>query len=182
MIILGEIFSLLAALTLAYSTFSNKKNKMIWWQAINAIFYGISNLFLGGYSAVVTNVLTLSRNILVVKNKLDKKFTIIICILMTIVGVYFNNRAWLGLLPIIASVQYTICVYVLKSAQRMRIALIINLLQWMIFDFLVKAYPMFALDIIIIIVTLINFLRFRNCDEEIDFKQKNKVEDIAETK
>jgi len=52
----------------------------------------------------------------------------------------------------------------------------------MIFDFLVKAYPMFALDIIIIIVTLINFLRFRNCDEEIDFKQKNKVEDIAETK
>jgi hypothetical protein len=64
----------------------------------------------------------------------------------------------------------------------MRIALIINLLQWMIFDFLVKAYPMFALDIIIIIVTLINFLRFRNCDEEIDFKQKNKVEDIAETK
>jgi len=129
MIIIGEIFSLLAALTLAYSTFSNKKNKMIWWQAINAIFYGISNLFLGGYSAVVTNVLTLSRNILVVKNKLDKKFTIIICILMTIVGVYFNNRVWLGLLPIIASVQYTICVYVLKSAQRMRIALIINLLQ-----------------------------------------------------
>ena len=67
MIIIGEIFSLLAALTLAYSTFSNKKNKMIWWQAINAIFYGLSNLFLGGYSAVVTNVLTLSRNILVVK-------------------------------------------------------------------------------------------------------------------
>jgi len=61
------------------------------------------------------------------KKKLDKKFTIIICILMTIVGVYFNNRAWLGLLPIIASVQYTMCVYVLKSAQRMRIALIINL-------------------------------------------------------
>lgn len=59
--------SLLAALTLAYSTFSNKKNKMIWWQAINVIFYGLSNLFLGGYSAVVTNVLTLSRNILVVK-------------------------------------------------------------------------------------------------------------------
>lgn len=116
------------------------------------------------------------------KKKLDKKFTIIICILMTIVGVYFKNRAWLGLLPIIASVQYTMCVYVLKSAQRMRIALIINLLQCMIFDFLVKAYPMFALDIIIIIVTLINFLRFRNCDEEIDFKQKNKVEDIAETK
>ena len=168
MIIIGEIFSLLAALTLAYSTFSKKKSKMIWWQAINAIFYGLSNLFLGCYSAAVINILALSRNALVVKNKLDKKFTIIICILIIIVGVYFNNRAWLGLLPIIASVQYTLCVFILKSAQHMRIALIINLLQWMIFDFLIKAYPMFALDIIIIIVTLINFIRFRNCDEEID--------------
>ena len=24
---------------------------MIWWQAVNAIFYCISNMFLGGYSA-----------------------------------------------------------------------------------------------------------------------------------
>ena len=174
--------SLLAALTLAYSTFSNKKNKMIWWQAINVIFYGLSNLFFRWLFSSCNKRFNIIKEYSSGKKKLDKKFTIIICILMTIVGVYFNNRAWLGLLPIIASVQYTMCVYVLKSAQRMRIALIINLLQWMIFDFLVKAYPMFALDIIIIIVTLINFLRFRNCDEEIDFKQKNKVEDIAETK
>ena len=168
MIIIGEIFSLLAALTLAYSTFSNKKNKMIWWQAINTIFYGLSNLFLGCYSAAVINILALSRNALVVKNKLDKKFTIIICILIIIVGAFFNNKGWLGLLPIILSIQYTICVYAIKSAQHMRIALIINLLLGMIFDFLIKAYPMFALDIIIIIGTLINCIRFRNCDEEID--------------
>ena len=165
MIIVGEVLSLLAALTLAYSTFSNKKDKMIWWQAINAVFYGLSNLFLGAYSAVVTNILTLSRNVLLVKNKLDKKLTIIICILMTIVGIVFNNRALLGLLPIIASVSYTICIYVLKSAQQMRIALVINLMQWMIFDFLVKAYPMFIMDIIIIIVTLINIIRYKKVKE-----------------
>lgn len=161
MIIIGEIFSLLAALCLAYSTFSNKKNKMILWQAINAIFYGLSNLFLGAYSAVVTNILTLFRNTLQVKNKLDRNFTIIICLLMTIVGIIFNNREWLGLLPIVASVSYTICVYVLKSAQQMRIALIVNLLQWMIIDFLVKSYPMFIMDIIIIIVTFINIVRYK---------------------
>lgn len=62
--VLGEVFSLLAALCLAYSTFGNKKNKMMLWQAINAIFYGLSNLFLGAYSAVVTNILTLARNTL----------------------------------------------------------------------------------------------------------------------
>lgn len=162
MIIVGEIFSLLAALCLAYSTFSNKKNKMIWWQAINAVFYGLSNLFLGAYSAVVTNILTLFRNTLQVKSKLNRKFTIIICLLMAIVGITINNREWLGLLPVIASISYTICVYVLKSAQQMRIALVINLIQWMIFDFLVKSYPMFIMDIILIIVTLINIIRYKN--------------------
>ena len=69
-------------------------------------------------------------------------------------GVFFNNIGWLGLLPIILSIQFTICVYAIKSAQHMRIALIINLLLGMIFDFLIKAYPMFALDIIIIILLL----------------------------
>lgn len=161
MIIVGEIFSLLAALCLAYSTFSNKKNKLIFWQAVNAIFYGLSNLFLGAYSAVVTNILTLFRNTLQVKHRLNRNFTIIICLLMAIVGIIFNNKAWLGLLPIIASVTYTICVYILDSAQQMRIALVINLVQWVIFDFLVKAYPMFIMDIIIIVVTLINIARYR---------------------
>lgn len=159
--VLGEIFSLLAALCLAYSTFGNKKNKMMLWQAINAVFYGLSNLFLGAYSAVVTNILTLARNTLQVKNRLSRNLTIIICLLMAVAGVIFNNLGWLGLLPIVASVSYTICVYVLKSAQQMRIALIINLLQWMIVDFAVKSYPMLVMDIIIIIVTFFNVVRYR---------------------
>lgn len=161
MIILGEIFSLLAALCLAYSTFSNKKNKMMLWQAINSVFYGLSNLFLGAYSAVVTNILSLFRNTLQVKNKLSRNLTIIICLLMTVVGLIFNNMGWIGLLPIVASVSYTICVYVLKSAQQMRIALVINLLQWMVVDFIVKSYPMFVMDIIIISVTLVNVVRYK---------------------
>lgn len=131
------------------------------WQAINAIFYGLSNLFLGAYSAVVTNVLTLFRNTLEVKNKLNRNFTSVICLLMAIVGLLANNRELLGILPILASITYTICVYVLKSAQQMRIALVVNLIQWMIFDFLVKSYPMFIMDMIIISITLINIIRHK---------------------
>lgn len=130
-------------------------------QAINAIFYGLSNLFLGAYSAVVTNVLTLFRNTLEVKNKLNRNFTSVICLLMAIVGLLANNRELLGILPILASITYTICVYVLKSAQQMRIALVVNLIQWMIFDFLVKSYPMFIMDMIIISITLINIIRHK---------------------
>lgn len=116
---------------------------------------------MGAYSAVVTNVLTLFRNTLEVKNKLNRNFTSVICLLMAIVGLLANNRELLGILPILASITYTICVYVLKSAQQMRIALVVNLIQWMIFDFLVKSYPMFIMDMIIISITLINIIRHK---------------------
>ena len=162
----GEVFSLIAALLLAYSTFSQKKSKMIFVQALNAIACCISDFLLGGYSAVVTNIFTFFRNILVVKNKFDKKYTIITCILMIVVGVIFNNREWIGLFSIIASVQYTICVYILKSAQQMRYALAINLLFWAFFDFAIDSYPLFIMDIAIIVITVINIIRYRNDVEE----------------
>ena len=164
--ILGEILSLLAALTLAYSTFSKKKKKMMLWQALNALFFGLSNFCLAGYSAVVTNVLTFIRNLLVVKNKFDKKCTVIICILIIGIGLHFNNRSIIGLLPIIASVQYTICVFALKSPQHLRWSLVVNLAMWVIFDFVIAAYPAAIMDIVIIIVTIINIIRFRKSAEQ----------------
>ena len=162
MIIAGEILSFLAAIVLAYSTFSNRKKTIMWWQALNALIYGLSNFFLGGYSATISCSLIFARNILSARNKLTKRGTIFLCILIIIVGLYFNNRSWLGLIPIIASIQSTICIYALKTAQQMRITLIINLLQWVVFDFSVQAYPMFIMDIIIIVVTSINLIRYKN--------------------
>ena len=162
MIIAGEILSFLAAIVLAYSTFSNRKKTIMWWQALNALIYGLSNFFLGGYSATISCSLIFARNILSARNKLTKRGTIFLCILIIIVGLYFNNKSWLGLIPIIASIQSTICIYALKTAQQMRITLIINLLQWVVFDFSVQAYPMFIMDIIIIVVTSINLIRYKN--------------------
>ena len=47
----------------------------------------------------------------------------------------------------------------------MRIALVVNLLQWMIFDFWVKSYPMFIMDVIIIAITLVNIIRYKKMKE-----------------
>ena len=164
--IVGEILSLLAALTLAYSTFSKKKTKMMFWQASNALLFGLSNFCLAGYSAVVTSVLTFIRNVLVVKNKLNIKITFILCVLMIGFGLYVNNNGVIGLFPIIASVQYTICVFALKSPQNLRWSLLAYLVQWEVFNYTVDAYPVFIMDIVIIIVTIINIIRFRKSAKE----------------
>lgn len=156
MFILGEIFSAISALCLAYSTFGKTKNKMVFWQAVNAIFYALSNVCLGGYSAVVSNVLTIVRNLLQVKGKFDKRCMIIICILMSVVCFMFNTNGWFGILPITASVSYTILMYYVKSVRHMQFAVISNMAQWALFDFLIHGYPSFVMDIVIIGLSLKN--------------------------
>ena len=156
MFILGEIFSLLSALCLAYSTFGKTKNKMVLWQAFNACFYALSNICLKGYSAVISNVLTIIRNVLQVKGKFDKKCMIMICILMTLTCLAFNNRGWLGILPITASVSYTVLMYYVKDLRHMQLAVISNMVQWALFDFLIQGYPSFLMDIVIILLSIKN--------------------------
>mgnify|MGYP006958762171 CR=1 FL=1 len=46
MFLLGEVFSLLSAVCLCYSTFGNSKNRMIFWQSIDSVLGALSNLFL----------------------------------------------------------------------------------------------------------------------------------------
>lgn len=160
-LILGEIFSLVAALLLAYSTFSKDKDKMIGKQIWHAVYCALSNFCLGAYSGLSTNILTGVRNYLTVKGWFNLPILIIYSVLNVGIGYMVNTKGLIGLLPAIAGVEYAIFLYKTKSAQVMRYALIINLLMWVVYDFMVMSYPMFVMDIIIIIVTAINAIRFR---------------------
>lgn len=165
MIVTGQVFSFLAAITLAYSTFNKSKNKMIFWQIVDSMLNAIANVFLFSFSGAITNVFTSIRNMLQVKNKFDKKMMILFCLFVIIIGIYVNNKGIIGLLPIIASIEYTILMYKFKTAQKMRIALIINLILWSIYDFTIKSYPMFTMDLIIICISFINIIRFKEIRE-----------------
>lgn len=160
-LILGEIFSLVAAVLLAYSTFSKDKNKMIGKQIWHAVYCALSNFCLGAYSGLSTNILTGIRNYLTVKGWFNMPVLIIYSILNVGIGYAVNTKGLIGLLPAIAGVEYAIFLYKTKSAQVMRYALILNLLMWVVYDFIVMSYPMFIMDIIIIIVTTINAIRFK---------------------
>lgn len=161
MLVFGEIFSFLAAICLAYSTFSKKKDKMIFWQIIDSLFNSISNVFLLSYSGCITNIFTLLRNYLTYKGKFNKKCLIIIMMLLIFLGICFNNKGFIGILPIIASIEYTIFMYKTKTVNKLRIGLIINLIMWGVYDFYIKSYPMFAMDMIIIVLSLINNYKYQ---------------------
>lgn len=161
MFIIGEIFSFCAAIFLCYSTFAKDKHKMVCVQVMDTICCALSNLFLMSYSGFITSLFSTTRNILESKNKNNKVILTILCLILCITGVIFNNKEWIGLLPVVASIEYTIVMFNSKSSQSLRYGLIINLIMWSIYDLYIKAYPMFLMDLIIASTSSINAYRYK---------------------
>ena len=159
---LGLICSFLSACCLCCSTFGKKKENILKWQVANTSFAILSNLFLQGYSGMVTNLVCLIRNILGAAGKLTKCNSAILILAIIVCGCAANNRGLIGLLPVLASVEYSIGMYRCRSAQAMRIALAVNVALWAVYDFVIGSYPMFVTDLIVAGSSLINLFRFRS--------------------
>lgn len=158
-IIVGNIFSLLAAICIGVSVVKKNKTDLIWWQIFDVVFCIFSNISLCAYAALSTNSISLIRNILAYQNKLTKFITFILTILCVVVGLWVNNLAIIGILPITASASYTIFLYITKNEQQMRWALALNLLLWLIHDLYVQAYPLAFTDAILSVWTLVQIIR-----------------------
>lgn len=140
-LIIGNIFSLLASLCTAISVVKKNKTDFMYWQVGNTILAVITNAVLFSYSGVTTNFVSLIRNILAYKNKLSFIKTVIILSTSLFLGFMFNNRGFIGILPVFSSAGYTLCIYLTKNEQQLRYAVIVDLSFWAAYYIYIQAYP-----------------------------------------
>lgn len=152
-LIIGNIFSLIAAFCLAVSVVREDKKSLIGWQIVDTGCGVFANLFLQSYSAMTISVICVIRNVLAYYQRLGKIITIILMLVGVVIGLWANNRGYIGWLPVIASAEYTVCMYLLGSAQGMRYALITNLLMWLVHDVYIQSYPMATMDLLLMLWT-----------------------------
>lgn len=151
--VIGNVFSLIAAICIAVSVIKKSKKDLIGWQIVDVIFCILSCLALASYAAASSNAVALVRNILAYKNKLTKNLMWVLCGLCVIVGLWANNRGVIGLLPIIASGSYTFLMYTTKDEQQMRWALVSNLILWLVHDAYIQSYPLAVMDFMLSVWT-----------------------------
>ena len=161
-LIVGNIFSLFSAICIAVSVIKQSKKDFMYWQIGDTLFGVVANIALSAYAALVISVVCLIRNMLSYANKLTKEITIVLLIISIVIGLYANNLAIIGLLPIIASATYTICIYITKNEQQMRWALAINMLLWFVHNFYVQAYPSAIANIVLCVWTFVQIYRNRD--------------------
>ena len=161
-LIIGNLFSLLAAICVAVSVIRKNKNELILWQLWSIILSTFSCLALGAYAATITCITDMIRNALAYKNRLTSQLTAFLVLLCIITSLWINNLGIIGILAIVASASYTIFMYTTINEQQMRWALVLNQILCFVHDLNIQAYPAVAVAVTLIIWTSIQIFRHRN--------------------
>lgn len=159
-ILIANAIALIASLLMVYTGYIKKKEKILFFQTIQIGLSVISNLILGGITGAIINALGLIRNILCYKEKLNKIAQIILIILSILLGVYFNNLALIGLLPIISNVVYIVFMNI-KDVIKFKYLIIFTMTMWLVYDIYIMSYTSAVFDLGNIIANIISIIQIK---------------------
>lgn len=159
-IIAGNVFTLLAMVANAISSTRKTPKGVLWTQNISQAIYAASAIVLSGYSAAVQNVVSIIRNVAAIRNVKSKFLEWLLVILGVVLGIAFNNCSWVGLLPVIGNLQYTLAIFRFKDDERkIKIFFLISVIAFVIFNLAIFNYVGVVADSIVIITTSIILIK-----------------------
>ena len=125
-IVIGNVISLIAGVFIILSMWVNDEKQAYKYQFLNAFVLIISSVFFLSWTGVTTMAIAATRNLMVYKDRLTFNWTIFFIVISVVLGLLVNTMGFVGLLPIIAIVQITLCNYYLKTIKLIKISFIVN--------------------------------------------------------
>ena len=161
-IIIGNIISLIAGIFIILSMWVNDEKKAYKYQFLNAFILMISSIFFISWTGVTTMAIAASRNLMVYKDKLSNYWTIFFIIISIVLGILVNTRGFIGILPIIAIVQITLCNYYLKTIKPIKISFIVNSAIYIIYFFAIFDFSSTIIESITALIGVISLIKLIN--------------------
>lgn len=159
-IIIGNLCSLLGMGLDSYSSTKKTKKEILFIQNISLFVYGTGSIFLKGYSASAQNYVGIIRNVVATNEKSPKWAHWFLIALGVVMGLIFNNLGFIGLLPIIANLEYSIAIFTIKDNDKLlKICFLINVLLFAIFCLFIYNFVGVITNSIVIISCLINIIK-----------------------
>ena len=158
-IIIGNVISLIAGIFIILSMWVNDEKQAYKYQFWNAFILMISSVFFLSWTGVTTMAIAASRNAMVYKDMLTFNWAVVFIIVSIILGFLVNTMGFVGILPIIAIVQITLCNYYLKSIKTIKTSFIINSAIYIIYFIAIFDISSAVIESITAIVGLIALVR-----------------------
>jgi len=148
-VLIANIISFLALFFTFYASSRKEKKKVLFYQTIYMIMMLSTNIILKAHVAIITNLVAITRNIIVIKDINFKNSRYVFASIVVVFGLIFNNRGIVGFLPIIANLCQTLVIANPKSKDiHIHAALSVSYSVWSIHGLLIQNYVSFATDFI----------------------------------
>ena len=154
-IIIGNIISFTAAVFLVVSCVMKSRKGVFIMQFMNCALLAVASYFFGSYAAITTLVLCCVRNIFIMKDRFTRPVMTVITILVIVFGVMTNNRGIIGLMPVFATVEYTMCCHFILDVRKTKISILFNESIWIVYSFLISDYSTALTYVAVIIVDIL---------------------------
>lgn len=158
-IIIGNVISLIAGIFIILSMWVNDEKQAYKYQFLNAFILIISSVFFLSWTGVVTMAIAASRNAMVYFDRLTFGWTIFFIIVSIVLGLAVNTMGLVGILPIIAIVQISLCNYYLKTIKTIKIGFIVNSAIYIIYFLAIWDISSAAIESLTAMVGVISLAR-----------------------
>ena len=158
-LILGHLISLGASVCLAASCCAKNKKSAYRLQAAESAVLCGSYLVFSAWAGLVTQVLSVLRNLLVIRGKFSVKWMVFFTALAVVLGVAVNDRGLIGLLPVAATVQLTLCNHFCRTLKQVKISFLVNAFQWLTFSFCIGDYVNAATQVVVMALCVASLVR-----------------------
>jgi len=145
-VLIGNGFSLFAGIFLIISYYINDAKKAYFYQFLNAFILAISSVFFFSWVGITTMLIAAIRNLMVYYDRLTRNWTIVFLVVTVVLGVYVNTLGFVGLLPVIAVIEITLCNFLLKSIKPIKLSFIVNSLIYIIYFFAIYDFTSVAIE------------------------------------
>lgn len=159
-IIVGNLIALVSAIVMVIAGLIQNKKKIIFTETIHIALATISDLVLGGITGAIVNMVSLIRNYLCYKDKLNTPLKILIIALASILTIIFNNLGLIGYLPLISIIVYTYFID-LKDVIKFKWIVIFSLVLWCVYDFTIHSNIFLLFDVLSILSNLFAIIKIK---------------------
>ena len=158
-LMLGNLISLGASVFLAASCCAKREKRAYLLQAAESGTLCCSYLVFAAWAGLSTQALSVARNLLVVRGRYNARWMVCFTVLAAVLGLAVNDRGLLGLLPVAATVQLTLCSHFCRGIRQVKVSFLVNAVQWLVFSFSIGDVVNGCTQILIILLCAVSLFR-----------------------
>ncbi len=158
-IIIGNCISLIAAVFMVASCMVKQRHQVFQLQFLQCMLLTVASYFFQSYSGLIANFISGIRNLLVAKGYFSKKVMVTFLLVSVVLGLHVNNRGWIGLLPMIANLQFALGCYLFSDMLQTKWNIWVNVVIWIIYSFLIFDFSTGICDCIVLLVNSITIYK-----------------------